>query len=190
MLGAEALHAEGFREEPQAGEHPRQIEPRPERAGVRPSPDVFVHRAMRVQLTERLEEASGLAGPVHHDLVLAAPPDLETRARGPDRRGIGQGAALRIELRNGRRRTADLPHRKVLHVRADVADPLVTDGIARKARIVAVLEGEVDDAVDGGGPGEEVRVLADEEQRLLSTHRSSDRVLTAAVDVHPWECRL
>src|SRR5207244_11360910 len=116
---------------------------------------VLVHRPLRVQRPEALEGPSGLVRRVHHDLVGAAPPDLQTRARGSDRSRIRQWTPLRIELWHRLWRPADLADRELLHVNTEVPDPCSAGGVARQPRVVAVLKREVDHTVDCGSTGEE-----------------------------------
>ncbi len=136
----------------------------------------------------RAEELAGLPVLVEHDPVGDAPPELQRHARGRDLARVGDRAPRRPGLRHLARRAADLAPREQPKARADRAAPEApARASAREPAEVAVLEGEVRDGVEGGRSGEELRIAADEQQRLLAAHAAAERVDLPAVDLQPGQ---
>jgi hypothetical protein len=142
--------------------------------GVCPRADVLVHGAGGIQLLDLAVEAAGLLGLVDHDPVACAPPDLQRDAGEGDaphpveRAANGEGAG------EAPRRSADLEAR----------EPLQAPSEAQK-RERRVAFGHVRRRVERRCASQQVRMLGDEEQRLLAAHAPAEGVDSPAVDAQP-----
>ena len=82
------------------------------------------------------------------------------------------GAPSRVGLGNLAGRAADLLAGQRLELRAVL-----------QLREVAIAAGHVGRGVEGGSPGEQPRVVRDQEQRLLPAHRAPDRIDAPALHI-------
>ena len=118
-------------------------------------------------------EQSRLVDLIGDDAVADAPVDLQRHTGEGDRVDVRIGAPLAVRGGHFGRRAAEL----------DPGEPLQPPAVAQPPE-VPIAAGHVGGSVEGDRAGQEPGMLRKEEQRLLSTHRASDRVDATRVDPH------
>src|SRR5436309_655795 len=134
----------------------------------------LLHSPSRIELLQLVVEPLRLGALVDDDLVRVAPPDLERHPRVRDLGDPMDRGPEQVGVRVGARRAADLETRERLQ-----------GSSARNARELLIAKSEVGDGIEGDGSCEEMRVLTEEQERLLPTHAASDGVDAARVAEDP-----
>jgi hypothetical protein len=131
---------------------------------------------VRIQRADLVGERAGLVDLVGDDAVGAAPVQLKRNAGERDAPDVVVRAPQLVGTQVGPRRAADLAPREALQ-----------HPPARKRGEVAVAAFHVGCRVERGCTGKQLRVSRNEQERLLTAHRTADRI--DAADAHAVRLR-